>query len=98
VVLLPFLPLVVFAIPDAMTFMPEPRDPWYTQYTTPVWFVCFMYVYPVTGFLRIFGIKPFSVIHILGMILYAGAIAALLYRLLFGKPPSQPEPSGLSAP
>lgn len=81
----PFLPLVVFTIPHGMTLLPEPWDPWYTKYTTPVWFACAVYVYPVTGFLQIFGIQPFSVIHIFGMIQYAGAIAALTYRWLFGK-------------
>jgi hypothetical protein len=81
----PFLPMVVFTIPHAMTFMPEPWDPWYTKYTTPVWLACAIYFYPVTGFLQIFGIQPLSAIHIFGMVLYASAIAALAYRLLFGK-------------
>ena len=81
----PFLLLVVFTIPHGMTLMPEPWDPWYTKYTSPVWFVCAIYFYPVIGFLQIFGIQPRSVIHIVGMVLYAGAIAALTYRWLFGK-------------
>ena len=86
-VFMPFLPLVVLPIPDAMTFMAEPGDPWYTPYTTPVWMACAIYVYPVTAFLGVFGIQPGSAIHFLGMALYAGATAALLYRLLFRKPP-----------
>jgi hypothetical protein len=84
----PFLPLVVLPIPQGMTFMPEPSDPWYTQYTTPVWMACAIYVYPVTAFLQVFGIQSLSAIHFLGMFLYAGATAALFYRLLFRKPPN----------
>ena len=81
----PFLALVVITIPHGMTFMPEPWHPWYTKYTTPVWFACALYFYPVTGFLLIFGIQPRSAFHIFCMIQYAGATAALAYRLLFGK-------------
>lgn len=87
-VLTPFLPLVVFSIPHGVTLLPEPRDPWYTQYTTPVWIACAIYVYPVTGFLQILGVQPPSAIHSFGMVLYAGAIAGLLYLLLFRRPPS----------
>ena len=85
-VLAPFLPLVIFGIPQGATLMPEPWDPWYTRYTTPLWVVCAIFVYPVTGLLQMFGIQPRSPIHIAGIALYAGAIAALLYRLLLGKP------------
>ena len=84
----PFLPLVVFTIPHGMTFMPEPWHPWYTDYTTPVWMACAIYVYPVTAFLQVFGIQRSSGLHFFGMVLYASAIAALFYRLLFRKPPA----------
>lgn len=91
----PFLPLVIFTIPHAMTFMPEPWDPWYTKYTTPVWFVCALYVYPVTGFLHLFGIQALSDIHIFGMIVYASALAAAAYWFLFGKSSNNaPKPTG----
>jgi hypothetical protein len=88
VIVTPFLPLVVFTIPHGMTFMPEPWDPWYTQYTTPVWLACALYVYPVTAFLQIFGIQPLSALHIFAMVQYASAIAALFYLLLFRKSPN----------
>ncbi|HEY3567932.1 MAG TPA: hypothetical protein VGP73_08355 [Thermoanaerobaculia bacterium] len=87
-VLTPFLPLVVLNIPDGMTFMREPSDPWYTQYTSPVWMACAIFVYPVTAFLQVFGIQLYSATHFFGMALYVGAIAALFYRLLFRKPPN----------
>jgi hypothetical protein len=94
-VLAPFLPLVVFNIPMGATLMPEPSDPWYTPYTTPLVLACAIFVYPVTGLLLIFGIPPGSQLHSLGIALYASAIAALTYRLLIGKPQSKAsKPSG----
>jgi len=75
-VLTPFLPLVVFTIPHGMTFMPEPSDPWYTPYTTPVSIACAIYVYPVTFLCQLFDSQPTSVIHSFGIVLYASAIAA----------------------
>jgi len=93
-VLAPFLPLVVFNIPQGATLMPEPSDPWYTPYTTPLVVACAMFVYPVTRFLLIFGIHPASPLHSLGIALYAGAVAALTYRLLIRGPQSKAiEPS-----
>ena len=94
-VLAPFLPLVVFNIPGAATLMPEPSDPWYTPYTTPLVVACAMFVYPVTGLLLIFGIHPPSPLHSLGIALYASVIAALTYRLLIRRPQSKAiKPSG----
>jgi uncharacterized membrane protein len=84
-VILPFLPLLVFAIPDGMTLMPEPHDPWYTPYTTPVWFCSAVYVYPVTIFLHLFGIQPRTPVHIIGMLTYAGIISYGIFRMLFRK-------------
>ena len=83
--LLPFLPLLVFAIPHAMTLMPEPYDPWYTPYTTPVWFCSAMYVYPVTIFLHLFGIQPRTPVHIIGMLTYAGIISYGIFRMRLRK-------------
>jgi|SRR5215208_2414205 len=83
--LLPFLPLLVFAIPDAMTLMPEPYDPWYTPYTTPVWFCSAIYVYPVTIFLHLLGIQPFTPVHIIGILTYAGIISYGIFRMLSRK-------------
>ncbi|HEY3567930.1 MAG TPA: hypothetical protein VGP73_08345 [Thermoanaerobaculia bacterium] len=91
----PFLPLVVFSIPHGATLMPEPWDPWYTRYTTPVWLACAIFIYPVTGILQVFGIQPRSVIHILGMVLYATGIAAISYRLLSRQSRTNaPQPTG----
>ena len=84
-VFLPFLPLVVFSIPDAVTLMPEPGDPWYTRYTTPVGLACAIFIYPVTGILMIFGIQPGSAIHTFGIVLYASGIAVMAYRLLLSQ-------------
>jgi hypothetical protein len=95
-VLAPFLPLVVFNIPRAATLMPEPSDPWYTPYTTPLVVACAMFVYPVTGLLLAFGIHPPSPLHSLGIAVYATVIAALTYRLLIRRPQSKViKPSGL---
>jgi hypothetical protein len=94
-VLAPFLPLVVFSIPQIFTLMPEPSDPWYTSYTWPLFIACALFVYPVTGLLLIFGIQPGSPLHSLGIALYASAIAALTYRLLIRRPQSKAiKPSG----
>jgi hypothetical protein len=94
-VLAPFLPLIVFSIPEGLTLMPEPSDPWYTPYTSPLVLACAMFVYPVTGLLLIFGIQPGSPLHSLGIALYASAIAALTYRLLIRRTQSKAiKPSG----
>ena len=97
-VLAPFLPLVVFSIPQEatlLTLMPEPSDPWYTPYTSPLVIACAIFVYPVTGLLLIFGIQPGSPLHSLGIALYASAIAALTYRLLIRRHQSKAiKPSG----
>jgi len=94
-VLAPFLPLVVFSIPQGLTFLSEPSDPWYTPYTSPLFVLCAMFVYPLTRVLMIFGIQPGSPLHSLGIALYASAIAALLYRLLIRRPRSKAvKPSG----
>src|SRR6476620_4677904 len=83
--ILPFLPLLVFAIPDAMTLMPEPGDPWYTPYTSPLWFCSALYVSPVTIFLHLFGIQPLTLGHIVGMLTYAGVISYGIFRMLLRK-------------
>jgi hypothetical protein len=75
--------------------MPEPSDPWYTPYTTPLFLACAIFVYPVTGLLQVLGIQLGSPLHSLGIALYASAIAALTYRLLIRRPQSKAiKPSG----
>jgi hypothetical protein len=94
-VLAPFLPLVVFSIPQGVTFLSEPSDPWYTPYTSLLFIPCAMFVYPVTALLLIFGIQPVSPPWFLGIALYASAIAALTYRLLVRRPQTKAiKPSG----
>jgi hypothetical protein len=70
----PALPLVIFLIPDAMTLMPEPTDPWYTRYTTPIWMLTAFYVYPVTALGMLLGVPPRSPGWVFLVLLYTGFI------------------------
>ena len=73
----PSLPLIIFLIPDGMTLMtlmPEPTDPWYTPYTTPIWMLTALYVYPATAFGMLVGVPPRSPGWILIVLLYTGLI------------------------
>src|SRR4028119_296531 len=72
--ILPSLPLLIFLIPRAMTFLPDPPDPWYTRYTTPVWFLVAFYVYPVTALGMLVGAQPGSPGWFLIVLLYTGLI------------------------
>jgi hypothetical protein len=83
-VLLPFLPLLVLAIPHGFVLMPEPTDPWYTAYTTPIWVLAAMFTYPVTWLLGLVGVLPFSAPHVIGVVVYAIAISLVLHRVLPG--------------
>lgn len=84
IIILPFLPLVVFMIPKALVIMPEPGEyiPWYSKYTTIPWLIAAFYVYPVTFIANVFGFRPFTPFHVIFVLLYAGAISFLLYRLI----------------
>ena len=73
--IVPSLPLLMFLIPEGMTFLPEATDPWYTRYTTPFWALAFLYVYPATSLAMLVGFPPMS----LGWFLMV-----LLYTLLIG--------------
>lgn len=70
----PSLPLIMFLIPRAMTLMPEPTDPWYTRYTTPIWMLIAFYVYPATALGTLLGIPPRSPGWVLLVLLYTGLI------------------------
>jgi hypothetical protein len=70
----PSLPLIIFLIPDAMTLMPEPTDPWYTRYTSPIWFLAAFYVYPATALGMLGGVTPWSPGWVLIVLLYTGLI------------------------
>jgi len=70
----PSLPLIIFLIPDGMTLMPEPTDPWYTPYTTPIWMLTALYVYPATALGMLVGVPPRSSGWILIVLLYTGLI------------------------
>ena len=72
--IVPSLPLLVFLIPRAMTFLSEPWDPWYTPYTTPVWLLTALYVYPATALSMLLGIQPRSPGWALIVLLYTGLI------------------------
>ena len=66
----PSLPLLVFFIPHVMTLMPEPTDPWYTPYTTPIWLLAAYYVYPATALGMLVGAQPMSPGWVLIVLLY----------------------------
>ena len=70
----PSLPLLVFLVPGAMTLMSEPTDPWYTPYTTPVWMLAALYVYPATALAMLVGVWPLSPVWVLIVLLYTGSI------------------------
>lgn len=72
--IVPSLPLVVFLIPRGMTLMSEPTDPWYTRYTTPIWMLAALYVYPATALGALVGIRPRSAGWVLIVLLYTGLI------------------------
>ena len=66
----PSLPLIIFLIPDGMTLMPEPTDPWYTRYTAPIWLLTAFYVYPATALGTLLGVPPGSPGWVLIVLLY----------------------------
>jgi hypothetical protein len=72
--IVPSLPLIIFLIPDGMTLMPEPTDPWYTRYTAPIWFLTAFYVYPATALGALVGVPPSSPGGVLIVLLYTGLI------------------------
>ena len=70
----PSLPLIIFLIPDGMTLMPEPTDPWYTRYTAPICLLTAFYVYPATALGTLLGVPPGSPGWVLIVLLYTGLI------------------------
>lgn len=70
--LLPFLLWAILFVPKGMTLMIERNDPWYTPYTTPLWFIAAAYFFPITVIMVCLGIKLLTTIHIIGMLVYAG--------------------------
>ena len=72
--IVPSLPLLIFLIPRSMTFLSEPTDPWYTPYTTPVFFLAAFYVYPATALGMLVGVLPGSPGWFLIVLLYTGLI------------------------
>jgi hypothetical protein len=74
-VVLPFLPLIMFIIPKAFNMYPLPTDPWYTKYTSIPWVLSGIYVYPATAVSALLGAAPFSAGWWFCVIAYTGAIA-----------------------
>ena len=72
--IVPSLPLLIRLIPHGMTLMPEPWDPWYTPYTTPIWILTAFYFYPATALGLLVGIGPGSPGWVLIVLLYTGLI------------------------
>ena len=72
--IVPSLPLLMFLVPQGMTLMSEPTDPWYTPYTTPIWMLTAFYVYPATALGMLVGIPPRSPGWVLIVLLYTGLI------------------------
>lgn len=72
--IVPSLPLVLFLIPKSMTLLPDPPDPWYTQYTTPLWLLTAFYVYPATALGLLVGAPPGSPGWGVIVLLYTGLI------------------------
>jgi len=68
------LPLLVFLLPHALTLMPEPSDPWYTQYTTPAALLTAFYVFPATALCMAVGVKVISPAWCAVVLLYTGLI------------------------
>ena len=79
-VVLPFLPLVLFIIPNAFTMLSEPGDPWYTKYTSRPFLFSAMYVYPATAVSSLLGASPTSAGWWLCVLAYTGFIAYGIYR------------------
>jgi hypothetical protein len=77
---LPFLPLVMFVIPNAFTLLSEPTDPWYTEYTSMPFILSGMYVYPATAVSSLLGADPTSVGWWFCVLAYTGAISYGVYR------------------
>ena len=72
--LIPSFPLLVFLIPRAMTFLSEPTDPWYTPYTTPIWMLAALYVYPATAIGMLIGVQPRSPAWVVIVLQYTGLL------------------------
>ena len=72
--IVPSLPLLMFLVPQAMTFMSEPTDPWYTPYTTPIGMLTSFYVYPATALGILVGVRLTSAGWVLIVLLYTGLI------------------------
>jgi hypothetical protein len=84
ITVLPFAPLILFAIPKAFVVMPEPGDfiPWYTRYTEVPWLLTAIYVYPTTWLTHLIGFRIFGSVHIGLMLAYVVGISFVLRRAL----------------
>jgi hypothetical protein len=82
--LAPFMPLVMFLVPEVSPFgfdfeSPNP-DPWYTKFIAIPFVISILYLYPATAASSIFGAEPSSVGWWLCALFYASAISYGLNR------------------
>ena len=74
--------LLIAALPQGFSFMMERPTPWYTPFTSAVFIVGALFVWPVTQLLGPFGVMPFSPVWVVGALLYGGGLSFVLYRVL----------------
>ena len=85
IICLPIAAFILILIPRVFSLQldpGEPPPPFYSKYLIGPWIVAAIFFYPTTWLASQGGQPPFSIVHKVLMLIWAGGISMILYRML----------------